>query len=231
MSYQCTRMASRRSSPTARRQLTARSLGQAAHAATSTSTPTPRSTRSAATSPTSKRDLHVLHTSCILGGVPADETRSTSPGGPPPGPVGRLLQPLQLRTNAVPTSVRQLPTASTLPQLAQHSPASGRGVQHGFDVRVDGDLGLHVPDRDRTAVSRPAFLRRRAAASRRAPPPGPAGTPRQPLTDQSAAPGTPPGFGRRRAHRPLSCSSPSVQAITVADRQRTCLPTRNPCGP
>ena len=27
------------------------------------------------------------------------------------------------------------------------------------------------------------------------------------------------------------CSKPSVHAITVAARQRTCFPTRNPCGP
>lgn len=181
--------------------------------------------------PTSNRHLPVTHTSCIVGGVPADETRSASPGGPIPGPAGGLPQALQLDEHTAPTVLPQLPAGSALAQLAQHSPARGRGVQHRLDMRLDRDLGLDVPDRDRTAVGCPPLLRRRSAALCRAPPPGPARRPGQRLMDDPPAPRTGSSLGRSRPHRPLSCSSPSVQAITVADRQRRCLPTRKPCGP
>ncbi len=179
--------------------------------------------------PSEATKLRVPHTSCIVGEVSADETRSRAPLVAISRPTWGLTQALQLFDHAAPPAVVEATGGSTVIQLTQHSAAGRWGLQDDADVVLDRDRGLDEPDGYRSVVCRPPLLRGCAATLRGAPALRSPGTARTRLVDRPSAARAGPSCQPVGTH-PRS-SSPRVQAMTVAARQRRCFPIRIPLGP
>ena len=167
---------------------------------------------------------HLMHCRRVLAG----EIASTAPQVALLRPTCGLAEVLQVSQDAAPSRVIQVAAGGAVPQLSQHPAAGGWGVEDGPDVVLDRDHGVDVPDADSSAVRRASLLRR-CPALRRTPPLGSSGSMRPRLWDHPTA-------ARARTDsaaisRHWCCSSPSVQVITVAARQRRCFPIRIPFGP
>lgn len=134
----------------------------------------------------------------------------------PPWPPDVRHEPVEFRGNGAPLDGLQLTRAIPLSQLAQDPAAGSWRLQDHRDTCIEGE---------RSSGCVPTLVEGGPPASRRAPPPWPPPARRYDDEELSTAPLA------RALDDHGSRSRPSVHSMTVAARQRRCLPTRKPFGP